>query len=216
LPPTPPTFQTAKCQEVMDKSRQVKNCESAKTSRDGQRQRLGDIEFKRRNAEAERARRKKKKEETELAQFAAEVELEEGENQQTQVPQAYQPAHQQARQQEQLAASVAAELQKLQKLQQEVVEAQAKLDAIKAAAAAAAAPPPPPPQPAPPPPPAAPTAQSPPAWKPLPADLTQLSDELGVSSAPNLLIGDVLKLTKVLDTCGDIARVDGALRRLQV
>jgi hypothetical protein len=155
----------------MDKSRQVKNCESAKTSRDGQRQRLGDIEFKRRNAEAERARRKKKKEETELAQFAAEVELEEGENQQTQVPQAYQPAHQQARQQEQLAASVAAELQKLQKLQQEVVEAQAKLDAIKAAAAAAAAPPPPPPQPAPPPPPAAPTAQSPPAWKPLPADL---------------------------------------------
>ena len=94
-----------------------------------------------------------------------------------------------------------------------------KVDTIKAAraAAAATAPPPPPPQPAPPPPPAAPTAQSPPAGnKPLPADLTLLSDELGVSSAPNLMMRDVLKLADVLNTSGDIARVDGALRRLKV
>ena len=201
----------------MEHSRPVKNRESAERSRGASRQLLGDTEFKRRNAEAEKARRKKKKEELELAQFAAEGELEEDENQQTQVPQAYQPAHQQARQQEQLAASVAAELQRLQALQQEVVETQAKLDATKAAAAAAAAAasPPPPPQPAAAPPPAAPTAESPPAWKPLPDDLTPLSDALGVSSAPNLGVGDVIKLAAVLEACGDIARVDGALRRLQ-
>ena len=198
----------------MENSRQVKNRESAERSRNGSRQLLGDTEFKRRHAEAEKARRKKKKEELELAQFAAEGELEEDENQQTQVPQAYQPAHQQARQQEQLAASVAAELQRLQ---QEVVETQAKLDATKAAAAAAAAAasPPPPPQPAAAPPPAAPTAESPPAWKPLPDDLTPLSDALGVSSAPILGVRDVIKLAAVLEACGDIARVDGALRRLQ-
>ena len=51
---------------------------------------------------------------------------------------------------------------------------------------------------------------------PLPTDLTLLSDALGVSSAPNLGAGDVLRLAKVLDTCGDMALVDGALRRLQV
>ena len=201
----------------MENSRQVKNRESAERSRGASRQLLGDTEFKRRKAEAEKARRKKKKEELELAQFAAEGELEEDENQQTQVPQAYQPAHQQARQQEQLAASIAAERQRLQALQQEVVETQAKLDATKAAAAAAAAAasPPPPPQPAAAPPPAAPTAESPPAWKPLPDDLTPLSDALGVSSAPILGVWDVIKLAAVLEACGDIARVDGALRRLQ-
>ena len=101
-------------------------------------------------------------------------------------------------------------------MRQQREEEQAKLDAIKATAAAATAPPPPPQQPAPPPPPAAPTAESPPSWQPLPAGLIPLSDELGVSSAPNLMMGGVLKLAKVLDTSGDIARVDGALRRLKV
>ena len=106
-------------------------------------------------------------------------------------------------------------MQELQALRQEREEEQAKLDATKAAAAAATAPPPPPQQPAPPPPPAAPTAESPPSWQPLPADLIPLSDKLGVSSARNLGGGDVFKLAKVLDT-GDIALVDGALRRLKV
>ena len=30
------------------------------------------------------------------------------------------------------------------------------------------------------------------------------------------MMGDVIKLAAVLDACGDIARVDGVLRRLQV
>ena len=58
-PPTPPTFHTTKCQEVMENSRQAKNRESAERSRGDKRQRLGDDECKRQNAAAEKARRKK-------------------------------------------------------------------------------------------------------------------------------------------------------------
>ena len=202
----------------MEDPRRATNRESAQRSRDEKRQRLGEDEFKRQNAATEKARRQKNKEQQEIAAVTAEIEVEQQQQQLAAQAQAQQQAQAQVQAQHgQLAAAVAAQQQKLQALQQQAVEARAELDAISsAAAAAAAAVPPPPPPPPPAQPPAAPPAKSAPALKPLPTDLTPLSDALGVSSAPNLGAGDVLRLAKVLDTCGDMVLVDGALRRLQV
>ena len=198
----------------MEDPRRATNRESAQRSRDEKRQRLGEDEFKRQNAATEKARRQKNKEQQEIAAVTAEIEVEQQQQQLAAQAQAQQQAQ---AQHEQLAVAVAAEQQKLQALQQQAVEARAELDAISsAAAAAAAAVPPPPPPPPPAQPPAAPPAKSAPALKPLPTDLTPLSNALGVSSAPNLGAGDILRLAKVLDTCGDMVLVDGALRRLQV
>ena len=75
-PPTPPTFQTAKCQEVMEDPRKVANRESAQKSRDEKRQRLGNDKYRQQHADAERERRRKKKEQAEMAAAAEDLELE--------------------------------------------------------------------------------------------------------------------------------------------
>ena len=110
-------------------------------------------------------------------------------------------------------------LQRLQELEQRTAEAQATLDAANAAAAAE---PPLPPSPSPSPqeapsPAAKPKSDTaaPIAFEPLPTEIIPLSDALKVSSAPNLNAADVLKLVKLIDA-GDMAHLDGALRRLQV
>ena len=107
----------------------------------------------------------------------------------------------------------------LQELEQRTAEAQATLDAANAAAAAE---PPLPPSPSPSPqeapsPAAEPKsdAAAPIACEPLPTEIIALSDALKVSSAPNLNAADVLKIVKLIDA-GDMAHLDGALRRLQV
>ena len=54
----------------MEDARKAKNRGSAQKSRDGERQRLGEDEYKRRRADAEKVRRKKMKEEEEIAAVA--------------------------------------------------------------------------------------------------------------------------------------------------
>jgi len=199
--------------------RKAANRLSAEISRDEKRQRLGVAEFNRQRAEEMRKHRKKKREEAEMAQAQAELQAEAAPQTQAQAEQAQAQTAQARAQAQQLEAEIANKRQKLQELEQQTAEAQAKFDAANAAAAAE---PPLPPSPSPSPqeapsPAAEPKSDTaaPIAFEPLPTEIIPLSDALKVSSAPNLNAADVLKLVKLIDA-GDMAHVDGALRRLQV
>ncbi len=198
--------------------RRAANRLSAQTSRDEKRQRLGEEEFNRQRAEAMRKHRKKQKEEAEMAQAQAELQAEAAP--QAQAAQAQAQTAQAQAQAQQLDAEIANKTQELQELEQRTAEAQAILDAANAAAAAAEPPLPPSPSPSPqeaPSPAAEPKSDTaaPIAFEPLPTEIIPLSDALKVSSAPNLNAADMLKLVELIDA-GDMAHLDGALRRLQV
>ena len=65
----------------MDDERKARNRASAEKTRNDKRQLLGDDEFKRQHADAEKKRRQKKKDEAEMAAAAEELELEQQQQQ---------------------------------------------------------------------------------------------------------------------------------------
>jgi len=194
--------------------RAATNCSSAQASRDKKRDELGDQEYKRLAAQAERERRQKKKRDAEVAELADEVLDTPSVEAELRALLAQTTKNLEEEQVKRHDADA-----KVAELANELQTTRARLAALEQSSTAhpAPAPPAPPPQPEMPAPEPAPASAPAPAPAPAadkPIDITALSDMLGVSSARNLGARDMLLLRSKIFDSKDTTNLMLVLQRL--